>query len=380
MSRRPVDVLVVGGGIAGLHVSRLLATAGLSVALIDQKRSLSERVHTSGIFVKQTIRDFRLPGRFLGPGIRRVVLHSPAGREVEFESAEDEFRIGQMPGLYEHWRSEASRAGVDIRLATRLEEIRPDSAGMTARLRVDGQEELLCTRFLIGADGAKSRTASALGLSVNRRFIIGAEDVMPSRGGSPRLTCYLDPVLAPGYIAWVADDGEFAHVGVGGEGPRYDARPALDRFKRNIGAGDTVLERRGGLIPIGGVLPEIANRFGLLVGDAAGMVSPLTAGGFDPSIRFARVAAQSAADYLQRGDARMLRAYRGAAFNPEARLALRRLFSLVRQAPLFELGFLAMRLPILQSAARKVFFGPGSFARIAACQPAIAAGIGGDSI
>jgi flavin-dependent dehydrogenase len=380
MSRHPIDVLVCGGGIAGLHVSRFLAGAGLNVVLIDQKHRLSERVHTSGIFVKQTVRDFRLPPRFFGPGIRRVVLHSPADREVEFESGEDEFRIGHMTELYEHWRDEAARAGVDIHLATRLEEVNLEASGVTARLRVEGQEEVVTPRFVIGADGAKSRVARALGLSVNRRFIIGAEEVMASGGGTPRLECYLDPNLAPGYIAWVADDGEQAHVGVGGEGPGYDPRSALDRFKNRIGLNATILERRGGLIPVGGVLPDIANRYGLLVGDAAGMVSPLTAGGFDPSIRFSHMAAQMAASYLQSGDTKLLRSYRGATFNPAARLTLRRLFSLMRQPALFELGFVAMRCSILHSAAREVFFGPGSFARIAACQPVIAAGIGGDSI
>ena len=62
------------------------------------------------------------------------------------------------------------------------------------------------------------------------------------------------------------------------------------------------LERRGGRIPVGGVLRRIASPRGLLVGDAAGAVSPLTAGGLDPCLRLSRLAAEVTLDHLAGGD------------------------------------------------------------------------------
>lgn len=41
------------------------------------------------------------------------------------------------------------------------------------------------------------------------------------------------------------------------------------------------VERRAGPIPVGSLLRRISCADGLLVGDAAGAVSPLTAGGLD---------------------------------------------------------------------------------------------------
>src|SRR4029079_12191660 len=83
--------------------------------------------------------------------------------------------------------------------------------------RLDGAEPVRA-RFIVGADGARSRVARDLGLDVNRRFLVGAELVPPIApdGRAPAFHCVLDPRVAPGYLGWVVDDGRQAHVGVAG--------------------------------------------------------------------------------------------------------------------------------------------------------------------
>jgi flavin-dependent dehydrogenase len=122
-------------------------------------------------------------------------------------------------------------------------------------------------------------------------------------------------------------------------------------------------ERRGGRIPVGGVLPRIASPRGLLVGDAAGAVSPLTAGGLDPCIRLSSLAARVAADFVATGDEDALAAYSGNAFRRRfrSRLMLRRALSAVRSPLAAELAVAAMRTPLLRPLASHVFFGRGSF-------------------
>src|SRR2546423_5521717 len=74
------------------------------------------------------------------------------------------------------------------------------------------------TRYVVGADGAMSAVAEALELDRNSEWIVGIEEVFKGieLSGPPRLHCFLDPQLAPGYIAWIVNDGEETHVGVGG--------------------------------------------------------------------------------------------------------------------------------------------------------------------
>ena len=122
-------------------------------------------------------------------------------------------------------------------------------------------------------------------------------------------------------------------------------------------------KRAPGLIPVGGVLRNIANSNGLLIGDAAGAVSPLTAGGLDPCMRLSAFAASVVTEYLSTGDVQVLQAYSGELFRSRfaSRLWARRIASTLRQPQLLELGCALLRLPVFSRLANHVFFGRGSF-------------------
>ncbi len=185
----------------------------------------------------------------------------------------------------------------------------------------------------------------------------------------PRLHCFLDAKLAPGYLAWVSNDGEEIHVGVGGYAEKFEPREALKVFKEKI-AGKIIdlddaelTETRGGRIPVGGVLRRIANQNGLLVGDAAGAVSPLTAGGLDPCLRLSKFAAEIVWKRLQTHNSKVLLDYSGELFRSRfvSRLWMRRLIALVSNQTLLEFGFAFLRGKIGKKFAKHVFFGRGSF-------------------
>ncbi|TYB52796.1 NAD(P)/FAD-dependent oxidoreductase [Nonomuraea sp. PA05] len=377
-----VDVLVVGAGLAGLRTARLLAERDLRVLVVDRRKSLSVGMRTTGIFVRRTLDDFDLPEHLLGPGIRDVLLYPPSRRSpVRLTSERDEFRVADMGGVYEHTRRAAESAGAQVLMGRRYAgvSVGPRSRGGVAARFVGGEPVLahfvdaepVEARFVVGADGARSRVARDLGLDVNRRFLIGAEVVHPIVAGAdaPAFHCVLDPRIAPGYLGWVVDDGHEAHVGVAGYAGamRGGVRRALDAFVADApgypapAAGP--VERRGGPIPVGGVLRRLACPGGLLVGDAAGAVSPLTAGGLDPCLRMAELAAAVAATYLRTGDQRVLGRYDGGALRSRfrGRLLSRRVFGGLRSPGAVEAAFGVLRGRAGRAAAARVLFGDGSF-------------------
>jgi flavin-dependent dehydrogenase len=380
MSAR-LDVLVVGAGLAGLECARRLGEAGARVLLADRKPAVDHAVHTTGIFVRRTLESFALPDDCLGPPVRRVTLYSPRGRALALESPHDEFRVGRMGALYGRALEACLRTGVQWAPATSVASLEPDGAGSAAALERGGRLERLRARFVVGADGAVSRVAAALGLDENRDWIVGVEEVFRGvgTGHAPAFHCWIDPGVAPGYIAWVVDDGEEVHVGVGGYASRFRPAEALRRFHARIAPRfglerAAACERRGGRIPVGGVLPRIACARGLLTGDAAGAVSPLTAGGLDPCLRLSALAAAVAVEFLATGDEAALAPYDGAALRARfrTRLLLRRVLVAVRSPVAAELACAALRLPPLRAAVRRVFFGRGSFpdaAPLGGCRP-----------
>ena len=365
------DITIAGAGLAGLYTAKLLGARGLRVLLVDRKESLAAPIHTTGIFVRKTWEDFPLPNEQLGPPIRDVFLYSPALRRLHLAADRAEFRIGRMEWLYASLLDACRREGVQwLPSATVL-------ACERGRIVVArrNRRETYATRFVIGADGARSLVARQLALDCNSEFLVGLEDIVHC-GSSPALHCFIDPRLAPGYIAWIACDGRTAHVGVAGYRERFDPARALGEFRRrvvHIVYGRTI-ERRGGLIPVNGVLRNIANDRGLLVGDAAGAVSPLTAGGLDGAMRLSELAADVAARFLDRGDPRVLLRYNGAQFQTRflARRWMRRAMRVMPPA-LIEAAFMLVR-PL----AHHIFFSRGSFPDTKVAEgSSCASGIGG---
>ncbi len=361
------DVVVIGAGLAGLHLARLLAHQGLQVLLVDRKTSLEERIQTTGIFVRRTLEDFHIPEDCLGPAIRHVTLYSPSRRRLDLSSPYDEFRIGRMAQLYNRILGECVHAGATWLPGTRYAGFSALKGQLVIRLDRKASSRWVKTKYLVGADGADSRVARDLQLDTNQEWIVGIEDVFKDipLTGPPRLHCFLDPKIAPGYIAWFAHDGEEAHVGVGGYPALFNPVESLARFRRHLDgivdlSGASHVSRRSGKIPLGGILRRISNSHGLLIGDAAGAVSPLTAGGLDPCLRLSTFAARVILKYLETGEAEAFQTYSGEYFRLRftSRLWMRRLLGRIRQPILLEIG---LRFPLINHFARHVFFSRGSF-------------------
>ncbi|MGD9724589.1 MAG: NAD(P)/FAD-dependent oxidoreductase [Pirellulales bacterium] len=364
------DVIVIGAGLAGLQAARLLAGHGLSVLLADRKLSLEQSVHTTGIFVRRSLEDFSLPPACLGAPIRQVTLYSPGRRKLVLESPREEFRIGRMAALYARLLKDCQAAGAKWLPGASYFGCEADAFGSLVRLEVGGRERAIRARFVIGSDGAASRVARDLGLSVNQQWIVGLEevyeDVRPQ--GPPQLHCFLDRRLAPGYVAWIAADTDSVHVGVGGYREKFQPSAALDAFRGTIREivdlrPARLVERRGGRIPVGGVLPRLACPRGLLIGDAAGAVSPLTAGGLDPCLRLTELAAKVTHRFLTSGDAGQLAAYDGTRFRRQflARRALRAVYRLAGHNLLLEACCAVLRSGPGRRLAEHIFFSRGSF-------------------
>lgn len=382
---RKYDVTIIGAGLAGLCLAKRLAEADFRVLLVDRKADLSKGVHTTGIFVRKTFEDFDFPPSTLGRSIRRVSLYSPSLRRVELVSGAPEFRVGRMGLLYRTILNECKSLGVDFLSSTRYIHSKPArrasnlltrgghtaESGSVVALERRGKRSFVETKVLVGGDGACSAVAADLGLDGNREWIVGYEEVRRGTqlGAEPELHCFLDSNLSPGYLAWIANDGEEVHIGVGGYPRRFDPRSALKLFKKKVTPrvfdldGTEQAETRGGRIPVGGVLRRIASRRGLLIGDAAGAVSPLTAGGLDPCLRLSQFASAVINERLCEDDPDILLRYSGAMFRRRfrKRLLLRSALKAARAQFLLEAGFEALNTGIGRRVAEEVFFRRASF-------------------
>ncbi len=292
------DLVIVGASFAGLAAARTAASRGLRTAVIEAKRDPGARIHTSGILVREAIDEIDIPHHLTRriPGVR---LYSPSLKSVDLFSPGYAFFTTRTPDLLRWMAQQARDAGAHILCATRFEGARREG-GLFRLAGID-----IATRFLVGADGARSRVAEAFGLSTNRAFLTGLEvELEPDAGVDSRfLHCFVDSRLAPGYIAWAAPGPEALQVGLAvRDGGKPDLAAFMARTESRFGWSRLkVRGRRSGLIPCGGPLRHVAAPGVLLIGDAAGWVSPVTGGGIRLAFRHGRRAAALIADHLQCG-------------------------------------------------------------------------------
>lgn len=295
---RHFDVVVVGASFAGLACARRLAESGVNVCMLERQAEPGRTVHTTGLLVKEAAEQLRPPPA-LTRRIEGVRLYAPSLRALDLDAPGYYFLATDTGALLRHLADEAVAAGVELRCGVAFR-----SAGIE-RHRVVINGGLCSARYLVGADGGRSRVAAHCGLGINRRFLRGVE--VHCRGvklPADRLHCFIDAELAPGYIAW-AMPGLHDTVQLG-LACRRPYRPDLSALERRLAPvvdlrGAEVVERRGGWIPVGGAVHPVARGRVLLAGDAAGLVSPLTAGGIHTAMDSGTLVADAIASRLLQG-------------------------------------------------------------------------------
>lgn len=344
------DVVIVGASFAGLAAARTAASRGLSVAVLDSKREPGARVHTTGILVREAIEEIDIPHRLTRrvPGVR---LYSPNLTSVDLVSPGYAFYTTRTAELLRWMAAQAKAAGAVILASTPFDH----ASRQGSLIRLNGID--IAARYLIGADGARSRVARSFDLSRNRRFLTGLE--VELEGGDeidPRfLHCFVDSRLAPGYLAWAAPGPEAIQLGLAvRHGDKPDLAAFMARSETRFGwSRMKITGRRSGLIPCGGPLRKIAAPGVLLIGDAAGWVSPMTGGGIQLAFHYARRAASLIADHLTgNGPAPEIGLVRELPSFGAKRL-LR--FALDRAPPNFLID-LALTLPSVRRIAERIYF------------------------
>jgi digeranylgeranylglycerophospholipid reductase len=344
------DLVIVGGSFAGLACARTAALRGLKVAVIDSKPEPGARIRTTGIVVKEASDGFDLPARLMRK-VRGVRLYSPNDRSVDLSAPGYFFQATDTAGVMRWMAAEAERAGATLLYGRKFENAVEHERGVS--LPSLG----LHANFLIGADGARSRVAENFGLSRNTHFLAGLEIECETLKGLDQrfLHCFPDSAIAPGYIAWVVPGVESTQIGVAARRPdKPDLGELLLRLKTVCDIRDIrVVSRRSGLIPAGGTLKNLGTNRVMLVGDAAGMVSPVTGGGIHTALHFGRRAAQITSDWLDdRGPHPVAQLAREAP-RFRAKLMLRRLLDLAPPNTLIDA--LLMTSPI-KALAQRLYF------------------------
>ena len=288
------DVLVVGAGPAGSATAHHLATAGLSVLVADRATFPRDKPCGGGL----TTRAFRRCPVDATP----VVEDRVDTVELRFRYRDAVVRRAKEPVIWMTQRRrldafllDAARdAGAEVREGT---QVTHGDGG----IRVGG--ERVSADVVVGADGANGQTAKALALGGSIVHGVALEGNVPHATlGQNRYAHRAVVELAdiPGGYGWVFPKADHVNVGVGAwaeEGPRL--RDHLARVCAAHGVDPAQLEEvRGHRLPLRRPGTRVACERALLVGDAAGLIDPVSGDGMYECFVAAEHAAAAIGDLL----------------------------------------------------------------------------------
>lgn len=283
------DAIVVGAGPAGSATALRLARGGARVLLADRARFPRDKPCGGGL-TGRAVRELPVD---VTPVVEDVVhcFEVRLGYRKRFERRSETplILMTQRRRLDALLAEQAAGTGVEFRDGVTVGglTIEPDGVVLT----VGGDRA--CAAVLVGADGVNGSVAQAAGLGGGILYGIALEANGPLRGGQAgRATIELGVV--PGGYGWVFPKDGHANYGVGGwasEGPRL--REHLHRLCAEHGVDSNGLtDLHGRRLPIRRTTEAASGRV-LLVGDAAGLVDPLSGDGIYEALLSARLAADA---------------------------------------------------------------------------------------
>lgn len=302
------DAIVVGAGPAGSTAAFRLSRAGARVLLLDRERFPRDKPCGGGL----TYRAVRQLPVSVEPVVEDIVHRFQLGfryaRRFERRTDEPLILMTQRRRLDAHLAEQAALAGADFRDGARATALELDEGGSTVRF----DRSAAAAPVVIGADGVNGLTARALGLTGQRQHGVALEGNVPQVHAREdyRGRAVVELGAVPGGYAWVFPKGDHVNVGVGGwesEGPCL--REHLERACAGYGLPAGQLESlRGYRLPMRAAGDPVSRGRALLVGDAAGLVDPLSGDGIYEAFVSARLAAETTLELLE-GRATTLDAY-----------------------------------------------------------------------
>jgi geranylgeranyl reductase family protein len=286
------DVAVIGAGPAGSVTALRLARGGARVLLVDKARFPRDKPCGGGLTLR-AVRQLPVdPGPVVEHEVDRMEFRLAWRRRFERRGRRGAFVLMTQRRRLDHYLVEqAAAAGAEFRDGVKV------SAVSERGLRIDGAP--VAAEVVVGADGANGTSARALELGGPITHGVAYEGNAPFEERYRGLAV-IELGTIPGGYGWVFPKGDHVNVGVGGwaaEGPRLRAhlaelcgRHGIDEAGLESVRGHRLPLRRAGFVP--------ARGRALLVGDAGGLVDPLTGDGLYEAFVSARLAADAALDVL----------------------------------------------------------------------------------
>jgi digeranylgeranylglycerophospholipid reductase len=288
------DIIIVGGGPAGLCAAKEAARSGHRVAVFEKSKEIGYPIHTSGVSWVDEMDKLGAPRKFMHFVTSVDIIANKSQATFEYETPP--ICVLDVRSYYQYLAEQAALAGADIHVdAMVVDPVVNNGFIEGVYVRVHGKQYRAYSKVVIDASGFAALLARKIGLTRKwQAYGIGAEYEIHSPSWDQERACFLlsNRIVPQGY-GWVFPCGDHrVRVGIGISHPISKADPVelLDSLfsdessqLANMFRPYSEVEFHHGCAPCDGILPKTIHNGLVVVGDAACQLSALGGEG----IRFA---------------------------------------------------------------------------------------------
>ncbi|MBN2241941.1 MAG: NAD(P)/FAD-dependent oxidoreductase [Acidobacteria bacterium] len=312
------DVLVVGAGPGGSTAARYAARGGARTLLIEKKQEIGSPVRCAEGIAQSWMEECEVPldPAWVACTPEGARIFAPNGRHAVVSSghAGDEVGLVIERTLFDKaLAGYAAQAGAQILLKTHAcGVIASNGTVRGVKGKSMGEDIEIYARITIAADGFESQVARWAGMETGLDpcdIISTFQYRLCNIECNPSYCDFYVGSCAPGGYIWVFPKGPgTANVGIGIAATRLadpgQTKASLDRWiagKPEFSKGQA-LDMTAGGISKNKPLPSLVSSGFMMVGDAARLINPLTGGGIVNACISGKLAGETAADSVARGD------------------------------------------------------------------------------
>lgn len=274
-SVKQYDVIIIGGGPAGLQCALELSRSDLRILLLEKAMDFGDKLCAGGLTAKG-LQLLSLPQHLLQQSLKHVILHSRK-RSVHTRTSNPFLYTVNRMELGTWQRSLIKGSDVEVRTGSQVTKIGHGNVILKGG-------ESIGFRYLVGADGYASIVRRHLGLKVKKR-LIGYQYTIPLTTVKPVLELFMDARRFDVWYAWCFPHRTSIAVGCCCDPGKVDHLKIRSRFKewlkeKSIDPGTAVLQS----YPIGCDYQGYHFDNIFLAGEAAGLASWFTGEGIYQSL------------------------------------------------------------------------------------------------